>query len=102
MTNDSIIVAGIMALGQIGAIKILFDRTISKIDANEVTTNSHSVLLARTAEILEGLQDKVDQGAECQRELFDSRNKHGENLAQVNTLHRLKRCEELIQRNHQE
>jgi hypothetical protein len=90
--DSSIAVAAIMAIGQIGAVKLLVTSTLKKIDANTETTQSHSVLLAHTAEILATVQNQVAEVAHNQKDLFESRNRQEKALVAVDTLHELKGC----------
>lgn len=90
--DSSIAVAAIMAAGQIGAVKLLVTMTLKKVDANAETTQSHSVLLAHTAEILATVQNQVSEVAHNQKELFECKNRQEQSLVAVDTLHTLKGC----------
>ena len=96
MVNDTIITAGIFAIAQLGAVKLLITSTLGDVKTTKETVQAHSVMMATTAGILEKIQTEVKHNSDNQKELFESRNKHELNLAGINKLHKLKRCEELI------
>lgn len=96
MIDVSTVVSGcIMAIGNVGAVGLLINRALNKLDATEQRTNEHSVLIERatqnqrtTAETLAKVQESVE-------ELYDSRNELKNEMIQVNTLHELKKCKEI-------
>lgn len=95
--SSTIIAGGIVAVGNIGAVALLVNRTLSKFDANEARTNDHAVLLAQatqnqkaTAETLAKVQTSIE-------ELYECRNEHKEQLVAVETLHEFKGCKTLNQ-----
>lgn len=95
--SSTVMAGGIIALGNIGAVALLVNRTLAKFDATEARTNEHAILLERatqnqktTAETLAKVQISIE-------ELYDSRNDHGEHLVAVDTLHEIKGCKTLNQ-----
>jgi hypothetical protein len=96
MISDTIITALIFGVAQLGAAKLLITNTLGDVKATKETVQAHSVMMASTAAILQTIQTEVKQNSDNQKELFECRNKHDLNLNEVNTLHRLKRCEQII------
>lgn len=95
--GSTVVAGGIIALGNIGAVALLVNRTLAKFDATEARTNDHAILLARatqnqkaTAETLEKVQTSIE-------ELYECRNTHKEQLVAVDTLHDFKGCKILHQ-----
>lgn len=89
----STIAAGcIMALGNVGAVGLLINRTLDKVDATEKATNEHSVLIERAAQNQKQTAETLARVQESVEELYDSRNAHEKELTAVDTLHLAKGC----------
>lgn len=89
----STIVAGcIMAAGNVGAVGLLINRTLNKLDATETRTNEHSVLLERATQNQKSTAETLAKVQESIEELYDSRNSHDRELTAVDTLHETKGC----------
>lgn len=95
--SSTLLAGALIALGNVGAVGLLVNRTLKKFDATEERTNQHAVLLERatqnqksTAETLATVQKSIE-------ELYDCRNVHKEQLVAVDTLHEYKGCKILHQ-----
>lgn len=94
----STVVAGvIVAVGNVGAVGLLINRTLNKFDATEKSTNEHSVLLERAAQNQKTTAETLAKVQESIEELYDSRNAHDKELTAVDILHSTRGCKQPIQ-----
>jgi hypothetical protein len=90
MEPSSLIVAGIMAISNLGGISIMLAWYAKRIDATDKKTNEHATLFAQAA-------DNQKATAETLTRLNSSVMDHEKNLIQINEMHELKGCKTLFQ-----
>jgi TolA-binding protein len=89
---STIAVALIMALAQLGSVKLLVGRSLKDIDSTKEATNAHAVLLERTAQVQKSTAETLQKVQDSIEELYDARNSTKDNLTEINTLHKIKKC----------
>lgn len=100
--GSTIAVALIMGMAQIGAAKLVVDRTFKTLDETTAKTANNTVLIAETVKTLERVQASINEHAAAEKELFASRNDHDNKLTAIDTLHEARGCKTLYQKQHKE
>ncbi|MDT8419348.1 MAG: hypothetical protein RQ754_02865 [Desulfuromonadales bacterium] len=94
---SAVVVGGIMAASNIGGVWALIKVYMRRVDDTNKITTEHSILLARTAENQMATAETLTRLNQDVRELFQGKNRHSENLTEINTLHETKGCKTLYQ-----
>ena len=94
----STVVAGaIIAIGNVGAVGVLFNRTLNKLDVTEKTSNEHTALLAAAAESQKSTAETLERVQESIAVLYESRNALEKAQNAVDILHEVKGCKTFFQ-----
>lgn len=97
MEISTLLVAGVMAVSNLGGVGIMMAWYAKRIDATDQKTNDHAVLLERASENSKATADTLARLNGEVVELFKSRNEHEKDITRVNELHDLKGCKTLFQ-----
>lgn len=89
---STIIAGGIIAVGNVGAVGVMVNRTLNKLDATEKTANEHTALLAAAAESQKATAETLERVQESITELYGSRNELEKAQNAVDVLHEVKGC----------
>jgi hypothetical protein len=95
---SGIIIGGVMAISNLGGVALLLKWYMSRVDETAKTTNEHSVMMGKTAEIQKATADTLARLSREVGELYRDRNDHAKNLTEINTLHAMKGCKTFYQK----
>lgn len=93
---SAVIVAVIVAAGNVGAIKILVDRTLKRIDDTATATQDQAVIIERTVQAQKATAETLKQVQESVTDLYESRNSLEKRADRTDHLHKLKKCEDNV------
>lgn len=87
MDSGTILVAGIMAAGNFGGILLLAKKYAGAVD-------EHNRVIPAVLETLKTINTSAEKTAQSLKELYDGRNDHENRLVEVETVHKIKGCDQ--------